>query len=167
MKKHHLFFVAFLFFVKITFAQKHNYKISLESNFFIIEPIDTINPNDISFYLESDDNNEFELKAAPVVLGKCLYEDFLTNQEKFIAYFQNKVYEAGFLDSSVIYEVDQFNGLQSKVIFYYYQTNVWGSIPIRCSYESGIFNLVIYSNHIAVLSLPIQIKDNKIILINN
>lgn len=67
----------------------------------------------------------------------------------------------------MIYEVDQFNGLQSKVIFYYYQTNVWGTIPIRCSYESGIFNLIIYSNHTAVLSLPIQIKDNKIILINN
>ena len=159
--------VLFLFFVSISFAQKHNYKISLVDNFLVIESTNTINKNDLSFYLPEDAENEFELKGMPTVLGFCLFEDFAQNEKKHTNYFQNKVYEAGYLDSSVLYEVDRFNGLKSKVNFYYYQTNVWGSLPVRCSYDSGIFNLIIYSNNLAVLSIPIEIKNNKIIQINN
>lgn len=163
MKK--LFFITLLYFgfITFTFAQKPNYKIFMDSNFFTIEQADNLLSDEIGFFSPLDSKIEFELKSTPSVLGKCLYSDFSSFKNKHLTDFLNKISE----DGSVLCEIDPFLRDESTVTFYYYETNIWGTIPVRCSSGDGIFNLAIFSNNNAILSIQIKIENGKLTKLMN
>lgn len=156
-----------LAFSNLSNAQKNNYKIVIEDNFLVIDESDTIKPNEIGIYLEKETKIDFDLKSFPRVLGKCKQEQFLENPKetinKIILNAQSSVSE----DNSVYFEFNNYAGIiDSEVIFYTYDRHIHGSLPVRCSYEDGYYNLTIYSNDVAVFNQQILIKNNTIIKID-
>lgn len=156
-----IIFITLLYFgfKTFTFAQQPNHKIFIDSIFFAIEQTDNLLSDEIGFFSPLDAKIEFELKSTPTVLGKCFYSDLSSYKNKHMSDFQNKISE----DGSVFCEIDPFLRDESTVTFYYYETNIWGTIPVRCSSDDGIFNLVIFSNNITILSIQIKIENGKLI----
>ena len=151
----------------LTYAQKNNYKISIKDNFLVIDKSNNIKPSEIGFYLDEDTKIDFDLKSFPTILGKTKQEEFEANTEKTIKKFLSKARKYVSLDADVYFEFSSYSGIfEPEVVFYTYNTHIGGSLPVRCSYDDGYFNLTIYSNDIAILKQNILIKNNQIIKIN-
>lgn len=151
----------------LTYAQKNNYKISIKDNFLVIDKSNNIKSNEIGFYLDEEAKIDFDLKSFPTILGKCKQEEFEANPEKAINKFLSKANTYISEDSSIYFEFNSYSGiLDSELVFYTYDTHIYGSLPVKCSYGDGYFNLTIYANDIAILNQNILIKHNQIIKIN-
>jgi hypothetical protein len=167
MKKLIRLILLLVAFNNLSYAQKNNYKIIIKDNFLVIDKSNNIKPNEISFYLDEETKIEFELKSFPRILGKIKQEEFEANPEKTISKFLSKARYYQSPDSDVYFEFNSYNGIfESEVVFYTYRTHLYGSLPVRCSYDDGYFNLTIYSNDIAIINQNILIKNKQIIKID-
>lgn len=167
MKKLFRLILLLVAFNNLSYAQKNNYKIIIKDNFLVIDKSNNIKPNEISFYLDEETKIEFELKSFPRILGKIKQEEFEANPEKTISKFSSKAHYYQSPDSDVYFEFNSYNGIfESEVVFYTYDTHIGGSLPVRCSYDDGYFNLTIYTNDIAIINQNILIKNKQIIKID-
>ena len=169
------FFLIFALFVSNQLiGQTKNYLVHVHNSFngknqLIISAHDTLFFNqEITCELSENATIEYEIRGAPIILGKASYTEFEADNEKIISYYHNLVFNEVSPDYTVIhYAIESESGVAKTVTFYYYETYFSGSLPDTLMLSDGYYNLSIISNNAVLKSIPIFIQANTIIQLSN
>jgi hypothetical protein len=150
----------FLVQVRDEFIGTNHLMISDKDSVFVKEKI-TVD-------LSNDTLIEYEVRGAPIVLGRSSYEDFIQNKDSLINYYHNWILSSISPDYTILnYEIESENGVAKSVVFYYYETSMSGLLPDKLMLTDGYYNLSLFSNGKALKSLPILINNKVVIQLNN
>lgn len=142
-------------------AQQMTYVMSYSKGFFAIESTNNINTSDLSFLLPPCDCYSMQVLGDKIILGTENYEDFIANQKTLITKYQEKLYNIGKYDTTVLYQINKID--PSKVDFYYYKTAISGTIPTgKFALSEGYYTVGIFKNELLEKEITIAIKNNTI-----
>jgi hypothetical protein len=163
-----------LFVSSHLYGQTINYLVQINQSFngkneFIISANDTLFfKEEIITELSTNGAIDYEIRGAPIILGKARYSEFIADKEKLISYYHNFVLQEVSPDYTVIhYEIESESGEEKTVTFYYYETYFSGTLPDKLMLSTGYYNTTILSNGLTIKSIPILIFNNSIIKLSN
>lgn len=169
-----IFIILTIFLFSNLFGQSSDFLLQIRNEYngtnqLMISTSDSILLKEkISVDLMLDTIIEYEVRGAPIILGKSSYSEFIVNKEKLMSYYHNLVLNDVSPDYTIIYyEIETEMGDEIAVTFYYFETYQSGTLPDRISLSSGYYNLSIISNGHALKSIPIIMNNNTIIQLLN
>jgi len=168
-----LFFLS-IFFVSNLFGQSTTFLLQVRNEFngtnqLLLSNGDSIFIREkVIIDLSVDTLIEYEIRGAPIYVGKISYSDFSGDKEKWINHFHNLVLGSVSPDYEIIYyEIESDLGKGQNVHFYYYETRFSGFLPDKLTLSNGYYNLSILSNGTAIKSVPILIQNMSIVPLSN
>ena len=168
-----LFFLS-LFLVSNLVGQSTKFLLQLRNdwngtNYLMLSNNDSIFLKEkVTFVLSEDSLVEYQIRGAPIYVGKISFSYFSSNKDKWINHFHQEVLSSVSPDYEIIhYEIESELGHGKNVIFYYYETSLSGYLPEQLQLSNGYYNISVLSNGNAIKSVPILIQNNIIIPLSN